>query len=230
MARYLGPKCKLSRREGTDLFLKSGVKSLESKCKLEVPPGGIKGERKSRLSDYGVQLREKQKLRRMYGVLERQFRNYYIKASGRPGATGSTLLQMLEARLDNVVYRMGFAATRSEARQLVSHKAINVNGEAVSIASYQCKAGDVIAVREKAQKQLRIQSALQIKSQVGFPEWVEVDEKKFYGHVQAASGPRRHSAGDQREPRGRIVFEVAVDSPGRSVSPEWFLVASTVGR
>jgi small subunit ribosomal protein S4 len=181
MARYLGPKCKLSRREGTDLFLKSGVKSLESKCKLEVPPGGIKGERKSRLSDYGVQLREKQKLRRMYGVLERQFRNYYIKASGRPGATGATLLQMLEARLDNVVYRMGFAATRSEARQLVSHKAVNVNGEAVSIASYQCKAGDVISIREKAQKQLRIQSALQIKAQVGFPEWVEVDEKKFTG-------------------------------------------------
>ena len=181
MARYLGPKCKLSRREGTDLFLKSGVKSLESKCKLEVPPGGIKGERKSRLSDYGLQLREKQKLRRMYGVLEKQFRNYYIKASGRPGATGSILLQMLEARLDNVVYRMGFAATRSEARQLVSHKAINVNGEAVSIASYQCRAGDVVSVREKAQKQLRIQSALQIKAQVGFPEWVEVDEKKFQG-------------------------------------------------
>jgi small subunit ribosomal protein S4 len=181
MARYLGPKCKLSRREGTDLFLKSGVKSLESKCKLEVPPGGVKGERKTRLSDYGVQLREKQKLRRMYGVLERQFRNYYIKASGRPGATGATLLQMLEARLDNVVYRMGFAATRSEARQLVSHKAVNVNGEPVSIASYQCKAGDVISIREKAQKQLRIQSALQIKAQVGFPEWVEVDEKKFTG-------------------------------------------------
>lgn len=181
MARYLGPKCKLSRREGTDLFLKSGVKSLESKCKLEVPPGGIKGERKSRLSDYGVQLREKQKLRRMYGVLERQFRNYYIKASGRPGATGSTLLQLLEGRLDNVVYRMGFAVTRSEARQLVSHKSIKVNGEIVSIASFQCKAGDVVTVREKAQKQLRIQSALQIKAQVGFPQWVEVDEKKFTG-------------------------------------------------
>jgi len=181
MARYLGPKCKLSRREGTDLFLKSGVRPLEQKCKLEVPPGGIKGERKSRLSDYGVQLREKQKLRRMYGVLEKQFRNYYIKAAGRPGATGSTLLQMLEGRLDNVVYRMGFAATRSEARQLVSHKAINVNGAAVSIASYQCSAGDVVAVREKAQKQLRIQAALQIKAQVGFPDWVEVDEKKFTG-------------------------------------------------
>jgi small subunit ribosomal protein S4 len=181
MARYLGPKCKLSRREGTDLFLKSGVKPLESKCKLEVPPGGIKGERKGRLSDYGLQLREKQKLRRMYGVLERQFRNYYIKASGRPGATGSTLLQLLEGRLDNVVYRMGFAATRNEARQLVSHKAITVNGEIVSIPSYQCEAGDVVAVRDKAQKQLRIQAALQIKSQVGFPGWVEVDEKKFSG-------------------------------------------------
>lgn len=181
MARYLGPKCKLSRREGTDLFLKSGVRPLEGKCKLEVPPGGIKGERKQRLSDYGLQLREKQKLRRMYGVLEKQFRNYYIKASGRPGATGSLLLQMLEGRLDNVVYRMGFASTRSEARQLVSHKSINVNGAAVSIPSYQCKAGDVVAVREKAHKQLRIAAALQIKSQVGFPGWVEVDEKKFSG-------------------------------------------------
>jgi small subunit ribosomal protein S4 len=181
MARYLGPKCKLSRREGTDLFLKSGVKPLESKCKLEVPPGGIKGERKGRLSDYGLQLREKQKLRRMYGVLERQFRNYYIKASGRPGATGTTLLQLLEGRLDNVVYRMGFAATRNEARQLVSHKSITVNGQIVSIPSYQCEAGDVVSVRDKAQKQLRIQTALQIKSQVGFPGWVEVDDKKFSG-------------------------------------------------
>ena len=181
MARYLGPKCKLSRREGTDLFLKSGVKSLESKCKLEVPPGGIKGERKGRLSDYGLQLREKQKLRRMYGMLERQFANYYVKAAGRPGATGHNLLRMLEARLDNVVYRMGFAATRNEARQLVSHKAISVNGEIVNVPSFQCKAGDVVSVRDKSQKQLRIQGALQIKSQVGFPEWVEVDEKKFSG-------------------------------------------------
>ncbi len=184
MARYLGPKCKLSRREGTDLFLKSGVKSLESKCKLEVPPGGVKGERKTRLSDYGVQLREKQKLRRMYGVLERQFRGYYTRAAGRPGATGENLLKMLEGRLDNLIYRMGFASTRSEARQLVSHKSVMVNGELVNIASYQCKAGDVIAIREAAQKQLRIQSALQIKSQVGFPEWVEVDEKKFSGVVK----------------------------------------------
>ena len=181
MARYLGPKCKLSRREGTDLFLKSGVKSLDSKCKLEVPPGGVKGERKTRLSDYGVQLREKQKLRRMYGVLERQFRGYYTRAAGRPGATGENLLKMLEGRLDNLVYRMGFAATRSEARQLVSHKSVSVNGEVVNIPSYQCKAGDVIAIGEAAQKQLRIQSAMQIKSQVGFPEWVEVDEKKFSG-------------------------------------------------
>ena len=181
MARYLGPKCKLSRREGTDLFLKSGVKSLDAKCKLEVPPGGIKGERRGRLSDYGLQLREKQKLRRMYGVLERQFSNYYERASGRPGATGETLLKLLEGRLDNVVYRMGFAATRTEARQLVSHKGIAVNGEVVNIPSYQCKAGDVISVREKAQKQLRVQTALQIKGQVGFPEWVDVDEKKFSG-------------------------------------------------
>jgi small subunit ribosomal protein S4 len=181
MARYLGPKCKLSRREGTDLFLKSGVKSLDSKCKLEVPPGGVKGERKTRLSDYGIQLREKQKLRRMYGVLERQFRGYYTRAAGRPGATGENLLKMLEGRLDNVVYRMGFASTRSEARQLVSHKSVSVNGEVVNIPSYQCNAGDVIAIGEAAQKQLRIQSAMQIKSQVGFPEWVEVDEKKFSG-------------------------------------------------
>jgi small subunit ribosomal protein S4 len=185
MARYLGPKCKLSRREGTDLFLKSGVKSLESKCKLEVPPGGIKGERRSRVSGYGLQLREKQKLRRMYGVLERQFRGYYHAAAGRPGATGETLLQLLEARLDNVVYRMGFAVTRSEARQLVSHGAITVNGARVNIPSYECKGGDVVALREKAQKQARIAQALQIRGQVGFPDWVEVDEKKFSGVLKS---------------------------------------------
>ena len=181
MARYTGPKCKLARREGTDLFLKSGVKPLESKCKFQVPPGGVKSERRQRLSDYGLQLREKQKLRRMYGVLERQFRNYYIKASGRPGATGSTLLQMLEGRLDNVVYRMGFAATRAEARQLVSHKSIQVNTGVVTIASYQVKAGDVIQIREKAKKQLRIQGALTVAQQVGFPDWVEVNDKEFKG-------------------------------------------------
>jgi small subunit ribosomal protein S4 len=185
MARYLGPKCKLARREGTDLFLKSGVKPLESKCKLEVPPGGIKGERRGRLSDYGTQLREKQKLRRMYGVLERQFANYYQRASGRPGATGETLLQLLETRLDNVVYRMGFAATRAEARQLVAHKAFAVNDKLVNIPSYQCKAGDVVAVREKAKKQLRITAALAIASQVGFPDWVEVDDKKMSGVLKS---------------------------------------------
>jgi small subunit ribosomal protein S4 len=181
MARYLGPKCKLSRREGTDLFLKSAVKPLESKCKLEVPPGGIKGERRTRLSDYGLQLREKQKLRRMYGVLEKQFHNYYQRAAGRPGSTGETLLRYLEGRLDNVVYRMGFASTRAEARQLVSHKGIMVNGALVNIPSYQCKAGDVISVRDKAQKQMRITAALAIATQVGLPDWVEVDEKKLTG-------------------------------------------------
>jgi small subunit ribosomal protein S4 len=185
MARYLGPKCKLSRREGTDLLLKSGIKPLESKCKLEVPPGGIKGERRTRLSGYGIQLREKQKLRRMYGVLERQFRNYYAKAAGRPGSTGENLLRFLESRLDNVVYRMGFAATRAEARQLVSHKAIEVNGAPVNVPSYQCAAGDVISVREKARAQARIAAALAIASQVGLPEWVEVDDKKFTGTLKA---------------------------------------------
>ena len=185
MARYLGPKCKLSRREGTDLLLKSGIKPLESKCKLEVPPGGIKGDRRTRLSGYGVQLREKQKLRRMYGVLERQFRNYYTKAAGHTGSTGENLLRYLESRLDNVVYRMGFAATRAEARQLVGHKAIEVNGEAVNVPSYQCKAGDVITVREKARAQARIAAALAIATQVGLPEWVDVDDKKFSGTLKA---------------------------------------------
>ena len=185
MARYLGPKCKLSRREGTDLFLKSAVKPLESKCKLEVPPGGIKGERRTRLSDYGLQLREKQKLRRMYGVLERQFHNYYTRAAGRPGSTGENLLRYLESRLDNVVYRMGFAATRAEARQLVSHKGVVVNGELVNVPSYQCKPGDVVAVREKAQKQLRVAAALAIATQVGLPDWVEVDDKKLTGTLKS---------------------------------------------
>jgi small subunit ribosomal protein S4 len=186
MARYTGPKCKLSRREGTDLFLKSGVKPLEQKCKLQVPPGGIKGERRTRLSDYGAQLREKQKLRRMYGVLERQFRNYYQKAARGTGATGETLLKLLESRLDNVVYRMGFASTRAEARQLVSHKGVQVNGEAVTIASYQVKAGDVVQIREKSKVQLRIQSALTIAAQVGFPEWLDVNEKEMRGVFKAA--------------------------------------------
>ncbi len=181
MARYIGPTCKLARREGTDLFLKSGAKPLESKCKLQVPPGGIKGERRQRLSDYGLQLREKQKLRRMYGVLERQFRNYYQAAARRTGATGETLLKLLESRLDNVVYRMGFAATRAEARQLVGHKSVSVNGQVVSVPSYQCRAGDVIEIREKARKQLRIQSALAVAAQVGLPDWLEVNDKEFRG-------------------------------------------------
>ncbi len=180
MARYLGPTCKLSRREGTDLFLKSGVRSLESKCKLEVPPGGA-GQRRPRTSDYGLQLREKQKLRRMYGVLEKQFRNYYKTAARRKGSTGELLLEQLECRLDNVVYRMGYASTRAAARQLVSHKGINVNGSLVNIPSYQVAAGDVISVREKAKKQARIQSAMDIAGQVGRPEWVEVNEKELSG-------------------------------------------------
>ena len=181
MARYVGPTCKLARREGTDLFLKSGVKPLENKCKLTVPPGGLKGERKTRLSEYGLQLREKQKLRRMYGVLERQFGNYYTEAARRSGSTGENLLKLLECRLDNVVYRMGFASTRAEARQLVSHKAIVVNEQVVTIASYQVKAGDVVQIREKAKKQLRIAGALSVAQQVGLPEWVEVNDKEFRG-------------------------------------------------
>ena len=188
MARYIGPTCKLARREGTDLFLKSGSRPLENKCKLQVPPGGIKGERRQRLSDYGTQLREKQKLRRMYGVLERQFRNYYQAAAGRSGSTGETLLKLLECRLDNVVYRMGFAATRAEARQLVAHRSVTVGEQVVSIASYQVKPGDVVQIREKARKQLRIQAALAVAAQVGFPEWVEVNDKEFRGVFKAAPG------------------------------------------
>src|SRR5215831_19398571 len=180
MARYTGPKCKLSRREGTDLFLKSARRSLDTKCKLDSRPGQH-GAKSTRISEYGTQLREKQKIRRMYGVLERQFRTYFDKAIAKRGATGEVLLQLLESRLDNVVYRMGFAATRSEARQLVSHKAIEVNGGVVTIASYQCKAGDVITVREKSKKQLRIQSAMQIATQVGLPEWVDVNSTEFRG-------------------------------------------------
>ncbi len=184
MARYLGPKCKLSRREGTDLFLKSGVKPLDAKCKLETPPGGAP-QRRPRMSNYGMQLREKQKLRRMYGVLERQFRNYYKKAARLKGSTGENLLRLLEGRLDNTVYRMGFASTRAEARQLVSHKGIRVNGKVVNIPSYQVKAGDEIDIREKARKQMRIQTALEIAGQVGFPDWVEVDPKKMAGLLKS---------------------------------------------
>lgn len=184
MARYLGPKCKLSRREGTDLFLKSSVRSLESKCRIESQPGQH-GARRNRLSDYGLQLREKQKLRRMYGILERQFSRYYKEASRRTGATGKTLLEILECRLDNVVYRMGFAATRAEARQLVGHKAIQVNGKVVNIPSYSVKVGDTVEVRERAKKQLRIQSALAIAKQLAWPEWVEVDDTKMSGKFKS---------------------------------------------
>ncbi|MFK7976633.1 MAG: 30S ribosomal protein S4 [Halioglobus sp.] len=180
MARYIGPKCKLSRREGTDLFLKSGVRALESKCKVEAIPGQH-GARRGRLSDYGVQLREKQKVRRIYGVLEKQFRNYYKEAARLKGATGENLLQLLESRLDNVVYRIGFGSTRAEARQMVSHKAILVNGVVVNIASYQVKAGDVVSLREKAKKQLRVQSAMALAAQRGEPEWIDVSTEKMEG-------------------------------------------------
>ena len=180
MARYIGPKCKLMRREGTDLYLKGRGRSLENKCNLEKIPG-VHGERRTRLSDYGMQLREKQKVRRIYGVLEKQFRNYFKEAVRIKGSTGENLLQLLACRLDNVVYRMGYASTRAEARQLVSHKAIHVNGSSVNIASYQVKAGDIVSVREKAKKQTRIQDSISVADQVGFPEWVEVDIKKFEG-------------------------------------------------
>jgi small subunit ribosomal protein S4 len=175
----------LSRREGTDLFLKSGIRPLDAKCKLDTPPGTTAGQRRSRLSDYGLQLREKQKLRRMYGVLERQFRNYYKTAARLKGSTGENLLRLLEGRLDNTVYRMGFASTRAEARQLVSHKAILVNSQVVNIASFQVSAGDTVEIKEKAKGQMRIKSALDIASQVGLPDWIEVDEKKMSGVLKS---------------------------------------------
>lgn len=184
MARYIGPKCKLARREGTDLFLKSGVRALDSKCKLETPPGQH-GARRARVSDYGLQLREKQKVRRIYGVLERQFRRYYTEATRRRGTTGEILLQLLEGRLDNIVYRMGFASTRAEARQLVTHGGVEVNGKPVNIPSYQVSAGDVIAIREKAKSQVRIQAALELAQQQGLVSWVEVDAKKMQGTYKA---------------------------------------------
>ena len=185
MARYLGPKCKLSRREGTDLFLKSGIKPLENKCKLNTPPGSMLGSRRERLSGYGVQLREKQKLRRMYGILEKQFRNYYKKAAKIKGSTGENLLSLLECRLDNMVYRMGFAVTRAEARQLVSHKTITVNNTVVNIPSYQVSVNDEIRVIEKAKSQLRIKNAMKIATQLGISEWLQVDEKKFSWTVKS---------------------------------------------
>lgn len=180
MARYLGPTCKLSRREGTDLFLKSRGKSLENKCKLDQRPGQH-GTARARNSDYALQLRAKQRIRRIYGVLEKQFRNYYKAAALQKGATGENLLNFLEGRLDNVVYRMGFASTRAEARQLVSHKSIVVNGQITNIPSYQVKAGDEIKIREKSKKQQRIVDALTVAEQYGFPVWVEVNSKEMSG-------------------------------------------------
>ncbi|HTA64730.1 MAG TPA: 30S ribosomal protein S4 [Xanthomonadaceae bacterium] len=184
MARYIGPTCKLARREGADLGLKSPARAIDSKCKLENKPGqhGVAGARKGKLSDYATQLREKQKLKRIYGMLERQFRSYYAKASRRKGNTGDTLLQLLEMRLDNVVYRMGFAVTRPQARQMVSHCSVLVNGKSVNLPSYQVKAGDAISLTERAQKHLSVQEALTISAQMDLvPGWMDVDAKKFSG-------------------------------------------------
>ena len=180
MGRYLGPTCKLSRREGTDLFLKSRGNPIENKCKLDQIPGQH-GQKKSRLSDYANQLRAKQRIRRMYGVLEKQFRNVYKSADKRKGVTGDNLLQMLEQRLDNVVYRMGYGSTRAESRQLVSHKSILVNGKTVNIPSYQVQEGDTVEVREKSKKQVRIIAAMSVCEKLGLPEWVEVNVKNQSG-------------------------------------------------
>jgi len=186
VARYIGPKCKLSRREGTDLFLKSARRSLDSKCKLESRPGQHGRTSGARTSDFGLQLREKQKLKRMYGVLEKQFRKYYVEADRRRGNTGETLIQLLESRLDNVVYRMGFGSTRAEARQLVNHRAIEVNGHTADIASMLIKAGDVVSVREKAKSQGRIKESLDLATGIGLPQWVEVDAAKLSGVFKQA--------------------------------------------
>jgi len=185
VARYIGPKAKLSRREGTDLFLKSARRSLDSKCKLDSKPGQHGRTSGARTSDYGNQLREKQKVKRMYGILERQFRRYFAEADRIKGNTGENLLKLLESRLDNVVYRMGFGSTRAEARQVVGHKGITVNGVVVNIPSYLVKPGDVVAVREKAKKQARIAESLSLAEQSGFPSWVAVDAKKMEGTYKA---------------------------------------------
>lgn len=181
MARYLGPKAKLSRREGTDLLLKSARRSISDKAKFDSKPGQHGRTSGARTSDFGLQLREKQKVKRMYGVLERQFRRYFEEADRRRGNTGSNLLSLLESRLDNVVFRMGFASTRAEARQMVSHKAITVNGNSVNIPSYLVKSGDVVAVREKSKKQARVIEALELAKQIGFPAWVDVAADKAEG-------------------------------------------------
>ncbi len=184
MARYIGPTCKLSRRERTDLGLKSGIRALDTKCKIDQIPG-VHGARRGRLSDFGLQLREKQKVRRMYGVLEKQFRNYYKKAATLKGVTGTNLLQLLERRLDNVVYRMGFASTRAEARQLVSHKGIKVNDILVNVPSYQVSPGDIVSISERAKSQTRIDLALELSQQRESCDWVEVDEKAKQGTFKA---------------------------------------------
>jgi len=186
VARYTGPKCKLARREGTDLFLKSARRSLDSKCKLDTKPGQHGVRSGMRMSDYGNQLREKQKLRRTYGIMERQFRKYFGEAARRKGSTGTNLLQLLESRLDNVVYRMGLGSTRAEARQLVTHGSITVNGKVLNVPSALVKSSDVVGVTEKAKGQLRIQDALQLAEKVGFPSWVEVDVKKMAGTFKGA--------------------------------------------
>ena len=186
MARYLGPKGKLSRREGTDLFLKSARRPIGDKVKFDSKPGQHGRTSGSRTSDYGIQLREKQKVKRMYGVLERQFRRYFAEADRRKGNTGANLLFLLETRLDNVVYRMGFGSTRAEARQLVSHKAITVNGATVNIASYLVKAGDTVAVRDKSKKQLRITDSVKLAESQGMPNWVQVDASKLEGVFKKA--------------------------------------------
>ncbi|MCL4774519.1 MAG: 30S ribosomal protein S4 [Burkholderiaceae bacterium] len=198
MARYTGPKARLSRREGTDLFLKSARRGLDTKCKLDSKPGQHGRTSGARPSDYGTQLREKQKVKRMYGVLERQFRRYFAEAERRKGNTGENLLKLLESRLDNVIYRMGFGSTRAEARQLVSHKSVTVNGEAVSIPSMMVRPNDIIAIREKARKQARIQDALNLAEQSGFPSWVSVDRTKMEG-VFRNMPDRTDLAGDINE-------------------------------
>jgi small subunit ribosomal protein S4 len=186
MARYIGPTCKLARREGVDLELKSPARGLESKCKLNQPPGQHGASRRVRLSDYALQLREKQKVRRIYGILERQFRNYYKLAAKQKGATGENLLRLLESRLDNVVYRMGFAVTRAQARQMVSHKGIMVNGQQVNIPSYRVKPEDIVAIREKAKNQLRVKEAIALSQEMDLvPAWMDVDAKKMEGVFKA---------------------------------------------
>jgi len=194
VARYLGPKAKLSRREGTDLFLKSARRAISDKAKFDSKPGQHGRTSGSRTSDYGLQLREKQKVKRMYGVLERQFRRYFAEAERRKGNTGETLLALLESRLDNVVYRMGFGSTRAEARQLVSHKSITVNGQVVNIASYSVKAGDVVAVREKAKKQLRVTDSIKLAESIGLPDWVQVDVSKLEGVFKKAPDRDEHGS------------------------------------